>query len=197
MAPFQPKNDGRRAPKPLVINPWHRACDTLAMWQTTGHALHDFFFANSRTCLACQGFTKTKSGRHTGPQPGTKSGRRPAGKPHINRYFQLRVNRMFCSPSGLNGNSFVRASEEMFKQWERSLARRLQLEAAAPTAGQNRTSRIFLCGTPHSASTNSGSFHTARSPKNRKQPSDDAGGAKRGGASGAGRAGRGRADRAG
>ena len=47
----------------------------------------------------------------SGKQLGTKSGRRPAGKPRM----KPRVNRLFCSSCGLHGISFVRACKGMFK----------------------------------------------------------------------------------
>ena len=58
-----------------------------------------------------KGFTETKRRRYSGPQPGTKSGRRPADKP----LYQPRVNRLFLSSCGLNRISFVRACEESFR----------------------------------------------------------------------------------
>ena len=51
-------------------------------------------------------FTMTNRCRTIGQQPGTKSGHFPAD--------QLVINRLLCSPLGLNGISFVRASENSF-----------------------------------------------------------------------------------
>ena len=69
-----------------------------------GHALHE------------KGSQSQKGRQHTGPQPGTKSGRRPtAVVPRINRLStgcQPRVNRTFCSPCGLHRVSVARASEK-------------------------------------------------------------------------------------
>ena len=52
-------------------------------------------------------YTRQNKRRYAGQQPGTKSGRGPADKPV--------VNRTFCSSTGLNGISIVRASEESFR----------------------------------------------------------------------------------
>ena len=45
---------------------------------------------NSRTCLAWNGFTRTKRRRSTGQQPGTRSASRPGDEPRINRTWTAR-----------------------------------------------------------------------------------------------------------
>ena len=65
-------------------------------------------FLDSRKCLARKGLIETERHRSTCQQPGTKSGRRPANKPVINRSSTARRVSRF----GLHGISYVHASGE-------------------------------------------------------------------------------------
>ena len=63
----------------------------------------------SRTCLVWKRFTGTNKRRYIGLQPGSKSCRRPADKPLINRGSPA----VFFS-NDLHRNYFVRAAEKLF-----------------------------------------------------------------------------------
>ena len=52
----------------------------------------------------------------------------------------------------------------LVQQWKCSCAKWFQLEVAPSTAGREKIPWITLCDSLHSGSTNSGSFHNARSP---------------------------------